>query len=238
MKSLQIASRDLIKVLLISTGALLALSAPATALAQADNQATYTIVFEATWNSATAHAHPDGSDAFPGSAHFSPLIGAVHDAETLFWENGALASPGIELMAESGLSSALASEVANAEGARQFLNGPAIASSPGQATLNDVVLTEEFSRLTLVTMIAPSPDWFLGVTGVNLFEAGAWVEARTLELHAYDAGTEEGNSYSTGNAATDPPQPIRQLSNHVLGTLTLTRLPPEQPVLFLPLLRR
>lgn len=39
-------------------------------------------------------------------------------------------------------------------------------------------------------MVDPSPDWFLGVSGLELcVENCSWVESRTLELYPWDAGT-------------------------------------------------
>ena len=38
-------------------------------------------------------------------------------------------------------------------------------------TLNDVAVTTDHPRVTLVTMIAPSPDWFVGVSGLSLLDA-------------------------------------------------------------------
>lgn len=39
-------------------------------------------------------------------------------------------------------------------------------------------------------MIDPSPDWFLGVSGLELcLENCSWAESRTLELYPWDAGT-------------------------------------------------
>ncbi len=39
-------------------------------------------------------------------------------------------------------------------------------------------------------MIEPSPDWFLGVSGLELCtENCGWVENRTIDLYPCDAGT-------------------------------------------------
>ena len=50
--------------------------------------ATYRVVFEATWSAST---HPTN---FPGGAHFSPLIGAVHNDNITFWARDGTATPG------------------------------------------------------------------------------------------------------------------------------------------------
>ena len=45
----------------------------------ADSTADYTVSFEAIWSSGT---HPTN---FPPNPHFSPLIGATHNASVVFW---------------------------------------------------------------------------------------------------------------------------------------------------------
>src|SRR5215210_5102134 len=67
--------------------------------------ATYEVTFDATWSSQT---HPG---AWPAGAHFSPLIGATHNAAARFWQDGGAATAGIEAMAERGSTQPLRSEV-------------------------------------------------------------------------------------------------------------------------------
>src|SRR5262245_46763810 len=68
---------------------------------RASAAANYTVSFDATWSQAT---HPN---AYPPGAHFSALIGGVHNDQVSFWSPGGLASVGIEQMAEVGGTSAL-----------------------------------------------------------------------------------------------------------------------------------
>jgi len=167
------------------------------------NQATaasYRITFNATW-SATTHPTP-----FPGNAHFSGLVGAVHNEQVSFWEPGQIASDGIELMAETGSKSIFLQEIdsAIASGyAATAIDGPGIVSSPGTASVN-VDVSIENPLVTLTTMIAPSPDWFVGFHGVRLYENGEFVDSLTIDGFAYDSGTDSGVSYTSGNRDTQP----------------------------------
>ncbi len=68
--------------------------------ASAQSSAEYRVSFESSWSAAT---HPAG---FPDNAHFSPLVGATHDATVSYWEPGATATSGIEAMAERGQNGA------------------------------------------------------------------------------------------------------------------------------------
>jgi len=151
---------------------------------------------------------------FPGNPHFSPLIGGTHDATVAFWEEGELASLGIQRMAEWGSQSPLDEEVQAAidSGAAEFiLRDDAVPDSPGVAEL-DFTISESFSLVTLVTMIAPSPDWFVGVSGLELRPGGEWVESLTVTLWPWDAGTDSGASYGSPDQPTDPHVPISAIT--------------------------
>ena len=66
----------------------------------------------------------------------------------------------------------------------------------------------EYDQVTFVTMIAPSPDWFIGVSGLSLLENGDWAQRIDVELFAYDAGTDDGRRYTSANKPLSPRQPI------------------------------
>lgn len=189
--------------------------------------ATYTVTFESTWS---ATSHPED---FPPNPHFSGLIGAGHNGTVTFWSEGELASPGIRNMAETGSKSPLTDEIAaaiTAGTADRTLSGGGIGTSPGSVSLT-FDITERFPLITLVSMVAPSPDWFVGVSSLNLLESGEWIESLSVELFAFDAGTDSGTTYTSANLPTDPPEDITRINgapflvnNEVpsLGTFTFT----------------
>ena len=81
----------------------------------------------------------------------------------------------------------------------------------GHAMGLDVEVTRDFSLVSLVTMLAPSPDWFTGVMKMDLCDTstGTWRYNMTMNmLQPWDAGTEEGNMFNISNAPTDPVQNI------------------------------
>ncbi len=187
--------------------------------------ARYDIFFRATWSAAT---HPA---EFPPGPHFSPLIGAVHSERAVFWALGDTASEGIEQMAETGATGRLASEIRARipDDALAVISGRGT-GSPDSTTIRGVGFARDQPRLTLVTMIAPSPDWFAGVAGLSLQDDfGQWRDRVEVVLHPLDAGTDDGPSYRSPNADTRPRQPIRRLrgtapfSDAPVGVLILTR---------------
>ena len=167
--------------------------------AQSD-AAVYRVTFEGQW---TARATPGG---VPASAHFSPLIGAVHNADVTFWESGTTASAGIESMAEIGGTSALEDEIeAAGSNVSSVLKPGGNIGTTGTAMLDTVTLTAAHPQVTMVTMVAPSPDWFVGIPGLALRDAqGNWLRSRVVDLFPYDAGTEDGTEFSLNNNATSP----------------------------------
>lgn len=189
---------------------------------------TYQVTFESTWSAST---HPY---EFPPSPHFSGLIGTTHNNSFEVWEEGDLATPGIKSMAETGSKNPLNSEIDEAiEGGVAYskLSGGGISSSPGTVNLT-FEIHKNYPLVSLVSMIAPSPDWFVGVTSLNLIKDGQWIDNQVVDLYAYDAGTDSGVSYTSPNSATNPPQEIYKIETahffvdetlQPLGTFTFTK---------------
>jgi len=188
--------------------------------------AEYEVTFESTWSAAT---HPYN---FPTNPHFSGLIGATHDSTVVFWKEGELASAGIKNVAEKGSKNPFDNEInaaIAADTAFTKLSGGGIGTSPGSVSLTFQV-SNEYPLVTLVSMIAPSPDWFVGVSGLSLYENGEWVSEKVVDLYLYDAGTDSGTDFTSRDEATTPPVVITRIDESVLagssvpyGTFTFTR---------------
>ena len=187
------------------TGPDLSLTPPANdPVAPFASTAVYTVRFQGRWATTVT---PEGR---PGGAHFSPLIGGVHGADVAFLRSGGPASGGVEQMAETGATGTLRNEVqaainATPPTALSVLRRSGNIGATGPDTLSSVMLTTEFPRVTLTTMIAPSPDWFVGVSGLPLLNAaGRWLRTHDVDLFPWDAGTEDGTGFSLSNPATSP----------------------------------
>ncbi len=189
-------------------GPAVVVAAAATAKAAADGTfAHYELRFEATWSEAT---HPTD---FPSNPHFSGLIGGTHNSQVAFWQPGGLASTGIENMAERGRKTELMVEVEDAimlGTAWSVVSDRGISPSPGVRTITfDVSSTHPHA--TIVSMLAPSPDWFVGTTSQILRDDSGWEDEVALDLYVYDAGTDSGTTFTSANANTNPQEPIAQL---------------------------
>lgn len=193
--------------------ALFGLATPASARPFSDDTAQYNVVFQASWSAAT---HPG---AFPAGAHFSGLIGGTHDDSVSFWTPGQTASAGIESMAETGSKTLLSQEILTAISAgtgETLISGGSLFTLPGTVNVN---FTTDLAhpQVTLVTMIAPSPDWFLGVRDLPLFENGEWVDSKIVPLFAWDAGTDSGPNFNSLDDDTNPADPITLLGAPFTG---------------------
>ena len=70
--------------------------------------------------------------------------------------------------------------------------------------------------VSLVSMIAPSPDWFVGVHDISMCNASnQWTTSLSFDLFPYDAGTDSGLKFKSPNDDTQPPDPISLLTNSI-----------------------
>lgn len=177
-----------------------------------DSNVTYRVTFNAVWSSST---HPTN---FPAGAHFSPFIGLSHPSSTSLFTLGSLASPGIKNMAETGGTSPLNNEILSLVSSGQagvLITGSGIGTP---ASTNSVVqINSNTPYVSLVTMIAPSPDWFIGVRDVNLIENGEWVATKTVNAGTYDAGTDSGMNFQSPNSVTSPAEGIHMIDTAPLA---------------------
>jgi len=191
--------------------------------------ATYKIEFISNWSSAT---HPID---FPSTAHWSPLIGTTHTNAGQFLELGLLASPGVEQVAETGGTSIITSEInALILGglAYEIINGPGLSSSGlglGTITVNNIGVDSGFPYVSLLTMIAPSPDWIAQINNLKLTDASDnWMPSISIDVYATDAGTDSGTTYNSADVDTNPRDNITSLQNtlpfsdQIVGTFVFT----------------
>lgn len=181
--------------------------------------ARYSVTFTARWNAA------DHGEV-PGGAHFTTLAGAAVNADADLWVPGELASRGLENLAELGQTSRFLAEIATKTEAGDA--GESVTSSGTGATgtsVFELTVSRELPSFTFGSMVAPSPDWFVGLSEFPLVDdEGRWIEdTGDMGLPAWDAGTETGNQFSLNGTATNPPQTIRLLTETVGGTVEFER---------------
>ncbi len=189
----------------------------------------YMLEFEGLWDG----THVVGG-TLPAGAHFTSLIGATHDAGDALWESGGMATAGIEDVAEEGDTVALAVEIQARIGAGTAGEQiTAIGINPFPMTTQATFEIEvDHPNVTLISMVAPSPDWFVGVSDLSLRNGNVWLQALTVDLHPYDAGSEQGSGFSLNTPATNPQEAITLINGSpfvgspVIGRLHFTLLTP------------
>ena len=169
-----------------------------------EESADFRITFTSLWSETNF-------DTVPSGDHFSGLVGGMHNASVNFWNPGSLASTGIENMAEGGSKTVLLQEVQSAitaGTAQQSLSGSGLGGAGSETTL-DFTALRSHPLITITSMIAPSPDWFVGLHDQSLLKSNdEWIESMTFELVTYDAGTDSGTTFTADNDDTSPAQPI------------------------------
>ena len=93
-------------------------------------------------------------------------------------------------------------------------------SNTGRRDVDDIEVNSEYPLVSFITMIAPSPDWFVGVHDYNLCNTttGKWLDSRTRDLPPYDAGTDSGPRFGSPNQITNPKENIHLLTNNTEGS--------------------
>ncbi|WP_346882279.1 spondin domain-containing protein [uncultured Algibacter sp.] len=198
----------------------------------AQSTATYTITFTNFWNETD---HTQGGTSFPNlaSAHWSDVVGVNHNDNITFFEMGGISTLGVEDIAEFGDKDLFMNNdvqlAIDADNAEQFINlGDLFIGSENSITLNNIEIKQEFPLLSMLSMIAPSPDWMMAINSLNLREGDSWKPSIVMDLFPYDAGTENGSTYSLSNPATSPRGNITSLmgvapfNNEKVAQITIT----------------
>ncbi len=186
------------------------------------SNATYTVSFKGTWGATTHPTNiPLGEFPNPASApHHSPIVVVTHNSQVILWENGQVASPGTETIAETGNPTTFIAEAdaaITAGTANSVVRGEGGFISPGEQSVT-IEANSDFPQVTFLTMIAPSPDWFAGAHVENLLSDGSFVDTLTVDVMAYDAGTDDGNTYLSADDDTLPRGVIQGLLTDPMDT--------------------
>ena len=198
-------------------------------LANTAETAKYKVTFNANWSNQT---HPLD---YPKGALLSGMIGATHNQKYFIFVDGKTATNGLEALSEKGAHSPLDTEInqsiSSGNAGALFESGP-LFKFPGNISAQ-FTADEKYPLVSVVAMIAPSPDWFTGVSNVPLKQDGKWISTVTLPLLVWDAGTDFGTTYQADDANAQPRQVVRiNASPHFagpggvvkIGTVTFTRI--------------
>ncbi|MFT4969416.1 MAG: hypothetical protein ACI9O4_001163 [Chitinophagales bacterium] len=174
----------------------------------------YEVEFVSTWS---ASSHPTD---FPSGAHFSPFVAVSHLSSSRLFIEGLSASEGLRNVAETGNTDKINEELeffVNTGEGLDVIQGNRF-DSPGNSSKIQLGLREGYHYVTAVSMIAPSPDWFVSATtSLQDQTDGLWYDEVTSYVISYDAGSDDGTSFSSANSPLDSIEPVTYLSE---GPLT------------------
>ncbi|XP_068207407.1 spondin-1-like [Palaemon carinicauda] len=98
------------------------------------------------------------------------------------------------------------------EGVLDTFITPPISQGVGD-THSQVFVDGNHSRISLISKIVPSPDWFVGVDSFELCEDGNWVDNVKIQVDPMDAGTDNGLTFTSPNWPTSPPEKIFRITS-------------------------
>jgi Spondin_N len=122
---------------------------------------------------------------------FSPSVFVSHNASApALFKEGEKVSFGMMRLAEEGnggpLQVGIVKELGKAYGAVSL----ATATLPGQSRTVDIEVTRDFPMISGAFMLVMTNDGFTGVNGLNVYEMTG---PKTIDLMAWEAGTEKNN---------------------------------------------
>lgn len=132
---------------------------------------------------------------------YSPLAGFSHSNRQSFFTVRGFANKRVEQVAETGINTKIIRF-----GRRLRNQGRGVLSvvdagkptMPGKATTLILRVDCQHPFVTVLGMIAPSPDWIVQINNRNLFDTarGRFVERASGDLIAYDTGVDDGREFT------------------------------------------
>lgn len=170
------------------------------------DEAKYELVFEGMWSKYT---HPEEFPEDHSQAYFSDIIGASHSNEFRMWSYDSYASDGVKELAETGSTKKLESELKQVSSrTRTIIKARGLHYPTLNTKTTAVFRTDRHHHLvSMLSKLAPSPDWMVGVSGLELCQNDCtWAIQRVLNLYLWDAGTSSGSNFSNSLGSPTIPQ--------------------------------
>ena len=149
--------------------------------------------------------------------HFTPLAVAAHTPDTSVFEAGTAASAELQAVAEGGDTAALGALLESIGAV--VANGDGLLAPGATATFTlDTGATPDNTVLSLVGMLLPTNDGFVGISRLALPDGGPG-DSVTVTALGYDAGTEANDevvgSGAPGEAGFPLPPPVEARADRI-----------------------
>lgn len=96
----------------------------------------------------------------------------------------------------------------------------------------EIMVKGMYSMVSVISMLAPSPDWFVGVDSYDLCGSSGWKDSGMMELHAWDAGTKDDKNFTAGTMDTMPRDVIKLITKDSDTVLKGADIPPFAKITF------
>lgn len=129
--------------------------------------------------------------------YFTPILASAHNNTMKLFSTGEMATPELQMMAEGGDISGL-SGLLTGVSANVVENPAAGLLAPAMSTTAMLSTTDGNDKLSVVAMMLPTNDGFIGLNSWQIpTDAGTY----TINVNAYDAGTEANDELVNGGGA-------------------------------------
>lgn len=178
--------------------------------------AKYEMLFEGIWSD---QSHPTNYPTQKRLLHWSNIVGASHNDQYHIWKLGGTATKGVKEICELGYPRTLEGEIKKqSRDVRTLIKTTGIwwKDPHGIVQNRTARFTTDTKRhfVSVITMLGPSPDWCVGISRVNVCQKNCtWSDGFVVDLTPWDAGTDDGISYMSPNAKSDPQRKIRKITN-------------------------
>jgi len=177
-------------------------------LCSPDSLAMYQLVLETHWSE---ELFPKQYPQWRPPAQWSKTIGFTHNNNVSLFMTDSEVSEGVMMFVEKVDSDTLERETVN----HTFLDhvfAPSIKEGVGRTT-GLVFVDGNNTKLSCITALVPSPDWFIGLDSLDLCKDGKWVNHVRLGVSPMDAGTDNGLTFTSPNWATEPRGVVTVITN-------------------------
>ncbi|CAH1374315.1 spondin-2 [Tenebrio molitor] len=183
---------------------------PAGEPCQPDKLTVYKVVLHTFWSRDKFPKHyPD----WRPPAQWSKVFGRSHNKSFTLFRLGQKSSSGVKAFAETGRSDVLEEQSQGEGGIYDEFNAPPITTGVGR-TEAEFFVDGNHSRVSLMSRIIPSPDWFIGIDSFDLCVNGNWLDSITIEVDPIDAGTDNGFTFTAPNWPTEPQGEAYRITAH------------------------
>ncbi|XP_076316878.1 spondin-2-like [Tachypleus tridentatus] len=203
--------RNLICYITLLLVTLLAVTSSSSTWCSQEELALYRVKMQTFWS---VKRFPKQYPHWRPHAQWSKVIGCAHNDAFRLWRLGDTASDGLKVFVETGTSDDIFDGRSQGkEGVLDAFSAPAISTGVGETEV-DVFLDSNHTKVSLVSRVIPSPDWFVGIDSLDLCSRGNWIDTLRVEVGPVDAGTDAGFTFTAPDWESKPRLKISQITAH------------------------